>query len=155
MTDERTLAEQQLTTGVILLGRHYPRQFDTVVEEFGLSGASAFPLAMLGRMEDGTRQGDLARALGVEGPALVRQLDRLCALGLVERVEDAVDRRAKKLHLTIEGRRVASIVEAQFTRLRRRLLAGVSNEDIAAALRIFHILEIRMGDPSDIDQPEG
>lgn len=155
MADERTLIEQKLATGLILLGRHYSRQLDKVVDDIGLSGASAIPLAILGRMGDGTRQGSLAQALGVEGPALVRQLDRLCAQGLVERVEDTADRRAKNLYLTVEGRQVASNVEARFARLRRALLEGVSDEDIEAALRIFKILERRMGDPPDLDQPEG
>lgn len=85
MTDERTLIEQQLSTGLVLLGRHYSRQLDKVVNPYHLSAASALPLAILSRMGDGTRQGILANALGIEGPGLVRQLDLLCARGLVER----------------------------------------------------------------------
>lgn len=155
MTDKRIQGEQQLTTGLILLGRHYSRQLDAVVDDLGLSGASAIPLAILGRMGDGTRQGSLASALGVEGPALVRQLDRLCTLGLVERVEDAADRRAKNLYLTPEGQLVASNVEARFARLRSALLAGVSDNDIEAALRVFKVLETRMGGSAESDHPEG
>lgn len=151
MADKRTLSEQQLTTGLIVLGRHYSRQLDKVVDDLGLSGSSAIPLAILSRMGEGTRQGSLAQALGVEGPALVRQPDRLCALGLVERVEDAADRRARNLYLTIAGRRVAADVEARFARQRRTLLAGVPDEDIEAAQRIFRILENRMSEPSDLE----
>ncbi|MCY1168160.1 Transcriptional regulator SlyA [compost metagenome] len=155
MANKRTLIEQQLTTGLILLGRHYSRQLDKVVDDVGLSGASSVPLAILSRMGDGTRQVSLAHALGVEGPALVRQLDRLCALGLVERVEDAADRRAKKLYLTVEGRKVASKVEASFAGLRHILLADISNDDIEATLRIFKMFKLRMNSPSDLDEPEG
>ncbi len=152
MTDERTLIEQQLSTGLVLLGRHYSRQLDKVVNPYHLSAASALPLAILSRMGDGTRQGILANALGIEGPGLVRQLDLLCARGLVERSEDASDRRAKTLHLTVESRRVALKVEASFAQLRSELLTDISNEDIAACLRIFTLLEMRMSERSDPDR---
>lgn len=149
MTAERTLIEQRLSTGLLLLGRHYSRQLDQVVNAYQLSAASALPLAILNRMGDGTRQGALANALGIEGPGLVRQLDLLCSRGLVERIEDTSDRRAKKLYLTVDGRKVALKVEARFARLRSTLLTGIPNEDIEACLRVFKLLEMRMGNASD------
>jgi MarR family transcriptional regulator, transcriptional regulator for hemolysin len=66
--------------------------------------------------------------------------------------EDASDRRAKTLHLTVEGRRVALKVEASFAQLRSELLTDISNEDIAACLRIFTLLEMRMSERSDPDR---
>lgn len=150
--DDRRLIEQQLSTGLVLLGRHYSRQLDKVVDAYHLSAASALPLAILSRMGDGTRQGVLANALGIEGSGLVRQLDLLCVRGLVERSEDASDRRAKTLHLTVEGTKIALQVEASFAQLRSELLTDISNEDIAACLRIFTLIEMRMNEPSDPDR---
>lgn len=154
MANDRTLIEQELATGLVLLGRHYSRQLDKEVDEHGLSGASALPLAILNRMGDGTRQGALANALGVEGPGLVRQLDLLCSRGLVERIEDPTDRRAKTLHLTVDGMNVALAVEASFARLRSDLLTDIPNDDIYTCLRIFRLIEMRMNGPAGPDRPE-
>jgi MarR family transcriptional regulator for hemolysin len=87
------------------------------------------------------RQGVLAEALGLEGPSLVRLLDQLCARGLVERRDDSSDGRAKILHLTQEGRALAGVVEPAVDAFRTQLVSEVSDDDLAAALRVFSAFE--------------
>jgi MarR family transcriptional regulator for hemolysin len=48
-------------------------------------------------------QRELAAALGVEGPTLVRHLDRLAAEGLLERRPDPHDRRVMRVTVTRRG----------------------------------------------------
>ena len=91
------------------------------------------------------RQGALAEALGVEGPSLVRVLDQLVAAGLMERREDAHDRRAKTLHLTDAGHALRAQVEDVLVELRRRLFQGVSEADLQACLRVFDALKVSLG----------
>jgi MarR family transcriptional regulator, transcriptional regulator for hemolysin len=76
-------------------------------------------------------QQDLARAIGVEGPTLTRQLDALESAGLVERRRDQQDRRAIRVRATPRG-------QAQFRRLAKaasdfdkRLRSGLSDREIA------------------------
>ena len=53
------------------------------------------------------RQKELATALSIEGPSLVRLLDNLERRGLIERREDETDRRARGIYLTRAGRDLA------------------------------------------------
>lgn len=68
----------------------------------------------------------MAEELGVEGPSLVRVLDQLCIAGLVERRDDPRDGRAKTLHLTPEGDKLAAVIEDAVREVRAHLLSGIS-----------------------------
>ena len=54
---------------------------------------------MSARLGDGVRQKELATALSIEGPSLVRLLDNLERRGFIERREDETDRRARGIYL--------------------------------------------------------
>lgn len=127
------------------LQRGYRAAADKAVAHVGLSQTLAWPVVMIGRMEQGVRQGVLAEALGIEGPSLVRSLDQLVEAGYVERREDPADRRAKTLHLTPAGEAACEPIEAALSLMRAGLFEGVSDEDLAACLRVFAVLEERLG----------
>jgi len=129
------------------LQRGYRAAADKAVAHVGLSQAMAWPLVIIGREGDGVRQGVLAEVLGMEGPSLVRPLDQLMEAGFVERREDPVDRRAKTLHLTPAGTEARAKIEAALHALRAELFEGVADEDVAACLRVFAVLEARLGRP--------
>ena len=54
----------------------------------------------------GLSQKELAERMGVEGPTLVRHLDRLEREGLIQRCVDARDRRVTRIAVTPAGSRV-------------------------------------------------
>jgi MarR family transcriptional regulator for hemolysin len=137
----RTLDERVFTGSLLRLARIYRREVNRALAEHDLSDARALPVLHIARSGGGMRQGHLAEELGVEGPSLVRILDQLCAAGLVERRDDPRDGRAKTLHLTAEGEALAEVVEAAVQELRQRLLASVSDEDLAATVRTFAAFE--------------
>jgi MarR family transcriptional regulator for hemolysin len=83
------------------------------------------------------RCGVLAESLGVEAPSLVRVTDHLIESGLVERREDAHDRRAKTLHLTDEGKRRAAKMEEALVPFRRQLFDGIPEAEVEACLRVL------------------
>ena len=85
------------------LGQNWRRQLDQQMRQFGLTDATWRPLLYLGRLGDGMRQTDLAAALDIEGPSLVRLLDALERQGLVERCGEPDDRRVKTLRMTPAG----------------------------------------------------
>lgn len=80
-----------------LLRRRFERALETA--GLGLTVAEARTLAFVSR-RPGLRQSTLADELCVEPMTLVGFLDRLEAAGLVERIADPADRRAKLIRLT-------------------------------------------------------
>ena len=96
---------------------------------------------MIVRLGDGVHQVAVAQAAGLESPSLVRLLDQLCKAGLVCRSEDPLDRRAKALSLTAEGRSLAVAIEAELVRLRHDVLQGIDEADLQATLRVLRAFE--------------
>jgi MarR family transcriptional regulator for hemolysin len=141
MSTARTDQLRSFTYGLLRLARIYRREVNRALVEQGLSDSRAFPVLQVARSGGGMRQGVLAEELGLEGPSLVRLLDQICAAGLLERRDDPTDGRAKTLHITEAGRMLAADIEKILRDLRGRLLADVSNADLAAALRAFDVLE--------------
>jgi MarR family transcriptional regulator, transcriptional regulator for hemolysin len=93
-------------------------------------------LQALGTAEHGT-QAELARAVGVRQPTLTHHLDALERSGFVTRRRSPENRRASRVELTEEGRRL-------FVRLRRvaaafdgQLGAGLSPADVAELRRLL------------------
>ncbi len=133
----RVSDERAFTRDILRLSRTYRREVDRALGPYNVSEARALPVLALARLGEGVRQGILAEALGVEGPSLVRLIDQLCADGLVERRNDPDDRRANSLHLTDAGRGLAGELEPAGDLVRDKMLAGVSDDDLAAAVRVL------------------
>jgi MarR family transcriptional regulator for hemolysin len=128
-----------------LLPRAWRKRADSKLAGCGVSEAAAWPLISVFRAGGGMRQVALAEMLGIEGSSLVRLLDQLCLLGLLERREDASDRRAKTLHLTRSGKTLARRIEAILAGLRAELLAEIPPAELAACLAVMR----RVGDRLD------
>lgn len=131
------LLRLQVSSGMVVAARHWRRICHTALTGYGISEACAAPLLMIVRLGDGVHQVAVAQAAGLESPSLVRLLDQLCKAGLVCRSEDPLDRRAKALSLTAEGRALAEAIETELVRLRRDVLNGIDQADLEAALRVL------------------
>ena len=149
MTQSTRTSRQQtrMAFGATLsvVARAYKAAADKAVGHIGLSQSMAWPLVMIGRLGSGIRPGVLADVLAIEGASLVRQLDQLAEAGLVERREDATDRRAKTLHLTPAGSRARAKIEASLDAMRAEMFDGVADADLEACLRVFAALDARLG----------
>ncbi len=130
-----------VVSSLYLLARLARRRASRALEHSELSEAMALPIVYVRRLGEGVRQNALAESLNVEGPSLVRLLDHLSATGLLERREDATDRRAKTLHLTADGRALADRVEKVLESERSAWFAEVSTADLEATNRVFAALE--------------
>jgi MarR family transcriptional regulator for hemolysin len=113
------------------------REIDQRVRGFGLTDATWRPLLYLGRLGDGVRQTDLAAALDIEDPSLVRLLDVLERAHLLERIDDPEDRRTKRLRMTETGRETYAQVAAVHAEFTARVLEDVTPEDLAVCYRVF------------------
>lgn len=134
MTDRRTL-QALLTADMATAHRQWMRMLQRALSAFGLTGACALSLVMIGRSDGGMHQVTLAEMVGVADSSLVRHLDQLCAAGLVERRQDRADRRAKTLWITEDGRMLAMQLEVRLGELRDGALGHLSIEDLEATRR--------------------
>ena len=136
-----------ISSGMVAASRHWRRICQATLGGYGISEACAVPLLMIVRLGDGVHQVAVANAAGLESPSLVRLLDQLCRAGLVCRSEDPLDRRAKALSLTAEGRVLAESIEGELVRLRRDILKGISQADLEASLRVIRAFEAAAQEP--------
>ncbi len=134
----------EFTSTLIRVARLYRLGVDEALSGLDLSDALALPVVVIGRHPEGIRQNALAAELGVEGPSLVRLLDRLVQGGLVERREDPHDRRAKTVHLTDAGRSHSRRATAALDIYRAGLLGDLASSDLDVVIRVLHTLQARL-----------
>ncbi|HWM63160.1 MAG TPA: MarR family transcriptional regulator [Solirubrobacterales bacterium] len=127
-----------------------------VIEESGLSTTQCKALLELGGLGEATepRQvGDLAEAFGVSVPSMSRAVDALVKRRLATRVEDAEDRRVRRVAITAKGKKLvdtilvvrqagmeefaSSLNAAQRRKLDAAIDALMDREDIAAAYELL------------------
>lgn len=124
----------------ILIGetaRCWRARLDERLRPLGLSQSRWMVLMCLSRRGDGLVQKLLAEGLGIEGPSLVRILDRMDKDGWIERRESKTDRRAKTVHLTSQSRATIKNIQKIATQLRGELLADISGGDLDACMRVL------------------
>src|ERR1043165_7588040 len=107
------------------IARRLRQAIDAELSSYGLTEATWRPLAYVGRLGEGVRQKELAAALGIEGPSLVRLLDGLERRGFVGGREQAGDRRARGIYLTAPGRELQRRVLRISDSVQQRLLVAV------------------------------
>jgi MarR family transcriptional regulator for hemolysin len=127
----------QLTATLAVTSRAYKSAVDKVAADYGLSQATGLPVLLIGRLRGGVRPGVLADAIGLEASSLVRLVDHLIESGLLERRDDPLDRRAKILELTAEGKKTADLMERALIPFRRELFSGFEPADVEACLRVL------------------
>lgn len=135
---------------VARIARRLRQAVDSELGAHGLTEATWRPLAYVGRLGEGVRQRELAAALGIEGPSLVRLLDNLERRGLVERREHKGDRRVRGIYLTSPGRELQRRVLRISDNIQRRVLAAADPRDLQACERLFSIIERALEEPARI-----
>ncbi len=80
---------------------------------------------------------DLSAAVGVDNAYATRAVEKLSALGYVNKVPDGQDRRAYRISLTGSGRQIAERVMQTMLQWAQIISAGVSPEDVLAVNRAF------------------
>ncbi|VEB98265.1 Salmolysin [Cedecea lapagei] len=83
----------------------------------------------------------LAKAIGIEQPSLVRTLDQLEEKGLISRKTCANDRRAKRIKLTEQAAPIIEKMEDVINETRGEILTGISREEQALLSSLISRLE--------------
>ncbi|HYZ69272.1 MAG TPA: MarR family transcriptional regulator [Mycobacterium sp.] len=110
-----------------------------VLEANGLSMWGYSVLVALDRSAIRT-QVALAEAIGADKTRIIAILDELQQNGLIERVADPEDRRARLLAITKQGRRLKEATQAAIQRGEERWLGQLSASDRAVFLRVLQDL---------------
>jgi len=117
--------------------RLWRARLDERLRPLGLSQARWLVLLQLHRRGDGAVQKALAQWVGIEGPTLVRLLDRMSADGWIERRESPQDRRAKTVHLTGKAREVIGRIDRVAAQLRHDLLVDLDPRQIETCMGVL------------------
>ena len=103
--------------------------------------------------EPGLTGHELGARLGVSAPTASGLIDRLVDKGVLERTEDAADRRVRRLHLTEQGARVLGCLDDSLGRLFQAVLPPISNDGLRtikeASEVMLHAVETALADAVD------
>ncbi|QEL65310.1 MarR family transcriptional regulator, transcriptional regulator for hemolysin [Oryzomicrobium terrae] len=125
----------------------YRQALDQRLKPTGLSQATWRALLILRNRHAPMNQTELAGRLAIEGPTLVRLLDRLERQGWVLRSPDPQDRRSKLLSLTDEGLALTEGLQLELDGFSRELLAGINEAALGQCTevldQVFQLLQAR------------
>jgi MarR family transcriptional regulator for hemolysin len=115
--------------------------FSWVFADFGLETYEYHALLHLG-VHDGIQQGALGAILLRDKVSTSRLLVELEKKGLVERRDDPVDTRAKRVHLTAKGKRLLQKVRVVQRAASRRVAAGFTAHEQGELVRLLEKLQV-------------
>lgn len=116
------------------------RAFDDALA--GAGGSRAIWLVLLAvRTHAGASQEQLAREIGIRGATLTHHLGGMEERGLVSRSREPGDRRLRLVVLRPEGERLFQRLRRAAEAFDQQLRAGLSEEEVASALRMLTLLE--------------
>ncbi len=128
-----------LLTDMSVAGRKLRTLFDAFAKEHDMTLSRARTLFLLSTHKCMT-QTELAAALEIETPTLVRLIDGLEKQGLVTRRAVEGDRRAKHIILTETAHDQVEELHVVAEQLRIRILQDLSEADLDEGLRIMRVI---------------
>lgn len=132
------------------------KHFDRRAEPLGLTRAQWRAIKSIHR-HAGISQKALAELLEMEPIPVGRVVDRLQQAGFVERRADPADRRVWRLHVTAKADGVLDGMELIAAGLRDETLAGITDAELTACLRVLERMKqnlLALDDPSSPNTAE-
>jgi DNA-binding MarR family transcriptional regulator len=114
------------------------------LERHGVHAGQNFILEQLWK-RDGQTPGEIAEAIGVEGPTVVRALQRMAAAGLVIRKQHATDRRQIAIHLTPAASRLRARIPRELDQVEEHAFSDFSKTERALLLELLERLGKNLG----------
>jgi MarR family transcriptional regulator, organic hydroperoxide resistance regulator len=119
------------------VSRALKASIQVALERHGVHAGQNFILERLWE-RDGQTPGEIAEAIGVEGPTVVRALQRMAAAGIVVRKRHPTDGRQTTIHLTPAGAQLRTHLPRGLRQVEEQALAEFSN---AERTQLFELLE--------------
>lgn len=133
--------ESTLGSDLARLVRVWRALIDQRLKPLELTQTHWVTLYNINRLPPEQSQIQLAKAIGIEQPSLVRTLDQLEEKGLITRHTCANDRRAKRIKLTEEAAPIIKEVNDVITMIRSEILSGISPEEVTLLTSLVERLE--------------
>jgi DNA-binding MarR family transcriptional regulator len=121
---------------------------DRVLKPLDVTRSQWWVLAFLSR-DDGMSQVALADELDLGKVALGGLIDRLEAVGLVERRPDRVDRRLKRVFLTPKGSGLIEQIRESVKEAETEIVGGIASKDLQATGRALRRMKTNLLDMMD------
>ena len=152
----KLLEENSRTLEFLLYGvaRLLRRRFDSKARGLQLSRTQCQALLYLYRNE-GINQRCLAQLLDVKAITLVRLIDKLQRMGLIERHADPSDRRVWRLNLTPAARAKVAEVRELGDLTRSEALAGLAPAEIEELVKTLQLVKANLLNANDPPAIEG
>ena len=122
--------ESNLGSDLARLVRAWRALIDDRLKPLGLTQTHWVTLHNINMLPPEQSQIQLAKAIGIEQPSLVRTLDQLEEKKLITRQTCASDRRAKRIKLTEEAAPIINEMESVIDSTRKEILSGMSSSEI-------------------------
>jgi MarR family transcriptional regulator, transcriptional regulator for hemolysin len=134
------------------VARMYRKRFEQRARaaQFDLTRAQYSVLAHLARHE-GCNQSFLAQVLEIEPITLMKQLDRLEEMALIERRAAPADRRTRHLFLTPAAHPLLDRIHKMSADVREEAFSGVSPEDQQRLCEILQAMKLNLAGRVDMD----
>ena len=142
MLPHRYDIEAAFTVGLSTAARKMRNLFDSRVRERGLTLARARALLLLAEPRD-WNQRELADAMDIEHPSVVRLLDGLEKQGLILRTAVDGDRRAKHIELTQDAQSQVKELQELIRSIRAELLGTIDAQSLETALTVLQELTLK------------
>ncbi|HDL6961827.1 TPA: transcriptional regulator SlyA [Yersinia enterocolitica] len=136
--------ESTLGSDLARLVRVWRALIDHRLKPLDLTQTHWVTLHNINRLPPEQSQIQLAKAIGIEQPSLVRTLDQLEEKGLITRHTCANDRRAKRIKLTQQAEPIIREVDGVICSTREEILGGVSPAEINLLINLIKQLEINI-----------
>lgn len=111
----------------------------------GINWSQAKVIAMLSQ-KDGMAQKEIADGICIEAPTLVPIIDRMERDELVERRQDAADRRNNRVYLTAKSRPLQDAIDESVARVRKVAYKGISKDELDTTMRVMNTISKNIGD---------
>ena len=135
--DERNETFFRMTRALIVATRRWRKLANDRIKGLKQSMARWETLYLVAYSGEDLTQGELARLISVEGPTMVHMLDALARDGLIEREQDAADRRVTINRITEPGRQVVQDIMEVTSNLRVEVLGDIDPEKLDIALEVL------------------
>ncbi|MGY2168297.1 MarR family winged helix-turn-helix transcriptional regulator [Pseudomonas gingeri] len=115
-----------------------PQRDEAMVREAGISlDRALFPLLVLVERLGPIGVVELADRVGRDYTTVSRQVAKLDSLGLVERQENANDRRVREAVITAKGKAMTDRIDAARERMGQGIFAKWEHQDVADLVRLI------------------
>lgn len=138
-------AREQFGFDLARLARLWRARLDERLAPLGLTQAKWTILLHLSKAGGRLPQRELVERVGVEGPTLVRVLDGLERLGLLERQDSPTDRRSKIVQLTPAATPLIDEIAAIAARLRAEVMSGLDDAEVERCQALIVRMTRNMG----------